>query len=348
MGYNLTGAPSLSSFAEAKDRFEHTEPIRRHKDKVRPLGYRRYHNAASIDMPDADTVVLKYYGTPFVTWRSDNTFTVSNDTHQSASAATHLSYFLPVSWVTRWDKCRMTICRAGKSYLMPEGSRFHFAKVDDKFDLINKPVAHALRKKRGIDKALLTKCHPFLDWLTVVLPVNNNITNTESEEAIDVLRSSVGLNPPDWYHARVTESTREPLISAKVREQIYAEHRMIDHLPLVNYAHFRSHWYHTSSCEKLLHWVTDESADRWVLAMYLIAEKAGGRSWLGDGVLRYNLSVEQATKFLLEMIRHVHRHTIFYKEQLDDGVMPSRSNAVYFNSFSFSSEQPDTVSDSSL
>jgi hypothetical protein len=34
--------------------------------------------------------------------------------------------------------------------------------------------------------------------------------------------------------------------------------------------------------------------------------------------------------------RHVHRDSIFTTVQLDDGEVPSRSNAVYFRSHSFS------------
>ena len=83
-----------------------------------------------------------------------------------------------------------------------------------------------------------------------------------------------------------------------------------------------------------MNWVEDENAENWVLAMYVLAERAGNRRYR-NGDVQFELTLEDATKYITEIARHVHRDSIFYTQQLDDGVVPSRSNAVYFRSHAF-------------
>jgi hypothetical protein len=333
---NTAEVPTLGSFAQAKARFENTKPIRGNKDKVRPLGNRNKHRMASFDMPDADTVVLKYYGEPFVTWRSDDSFSVTNSVYNSSFSARHLPYFLPTRWATNWNACRMTIGNKGKYYLFPKGETLHFVKAGDDFELVNKPVAYAIRKRRGSDRTILAKCAPFFDWLTVVSAVNNSLTEEETKHAINLMREQVGLQHTEWYQKRVQEMYTDASITTQDKEKRYADYRMIDSLPFnCKYTHLSARSFHTASCERILQWVEDDNAENWVLAMNLIAERAGNRRYKNNSI-QYDLSVEQATKFMAEIARHVHRDSIFYNEQLEDGVVPTRSNAVYLRSFSFS------------
>jgi len=335
---NTAGVPALSSFAEAKTRFENTKPIRGNKDKVRPLGYRGKHRMASIEMPDADTVVLKYYGEPFVTWKSDDSFTVTNNVYNSSCSAGHLPFFLPKRWETKWNGCRMTIGNKGKFYLMPHGTTFHFVKAGDDYELVNKPVAYAIRKKRGSDAKILAKCAPFFDWLTVVSSVNNRLTSEETKDAMDKMRTHVGLRTAAWYQSRLHESYKsESTMTTVERSKIYDDYRLIDMLPttISKYSYVRYRTFHTASSELLMSWVEDENAENWVLAMYVLAERAGNRRW-NNGDVCYELTLEAATKYITEVARHVHRDSIFTTVQLDDGEVPSRSNAVYFRSHSFS------------
>lgn len=338
MWCNTAGVPPINSFADAKERFERTTPIRGHKDKVRPLGYRNKHNMASIDMPDADTVMLKYYGEPFVTWKPDDSFMVTNNVYQSPWTAGHLPFFLPRRWETQWNATRMTIGSKGKFYLMPHGSEFQFVKAGDDFELVNKPVAYAIRKKRGADRTILAKCEPFFDWLTVVSSVNNSLTSDEAEHARDVLREQCGLKTNAWYQKRLQDSYKpETKLTIMEREKIYADYRMSDMVPTscTKYSYIKSRSFHTPSSERLLQWVEDDNAENWVLAMNLITERAGRRRYKNGGV-QYELSVIEAIDFLTEIARHVHRDAIFRKEQLDDGEVPSRSNMKYFNCHVFS------------
>jgi len=337
MWSNTAGVPQINSFAEAKFRFENTKPIRGNKDKVRPLGYRNKHRMASIEMPDADTVVFKYYGEQFVMWKSDDSFTVSNNVYNSSFSAGHLPFFLPRRWETKWNATRMTIGNKGKFYLMPTGTVFQFVKAGDDYELVNKPMAHAIRKKRGADVKILEKAKPFLDWLTVVSCVNNSLTSQETKDAMDKLRTQVGLHTADWYRERLQESYKpESTLSVTERSKIYDDYRTIDMLPTTvsKWSYVRYRTFHTPSSELLMNWVEDENAENWVLAMYVLAERAGNRRYR-NGDVQFELTLEDATKYITEVARHVHRDSIFYTQQLDDGVVPSRSNAVYFRSHAF-------------
>jgi hypothetical protein len=337
MWCNTAGVPTLSSFAEAKARFENTKPIRGHKDKVRPLGYRNKHVMASIEMPDADTVVLKYYGEPFITWKPDDSFVVTNNVYQSPWTAGHLPFFLPRRWETVWNATRMTIGNKGKFYLMPAGTTFQFVKAGDDYELVNKPVAYAIRKKRGSDTKILAKCAPFFDWLTVVSAVNNSITSEETEHAKEVLREQSGLRTNAWYQKRLQDSYKpETQLTTREREKIYADYRMIDMIPTscTKFSYIKNRSFHTPSCERLMQWVEDENAENWVLAMNLIADRNGRRRYY-MGNMNYGLTVEDAAVFLTEVARHVHRDSIFRKEQLDDGEVPSRANVKYMSCHEF-------------
>jgi hypothetical protein len=334
---NTAGVPQINSFAEAKARFENTKPIRGNKDKVRPLGYRNKWSMARMEMPDADTVVFLYYGEPFVTWKPDDSFTVTNNTYQSPWVAGHLPFFLPRRWETKWNGCRMTIGNKGKFYLMPAGTTFQFVKAGDDYELVNKPIAHAIRKKRGADRAILAKCAPFFDWLTVVSTVNNCLTATETKDAMDKLREHVGLRTAEWYRERLQESYKpESILTPTERSKIYDDYRMVDTVPttISQYTHVRYRAFHTPSSELLMNWVESDNADNWVLAMYVLAERSGVRRY-NSGDMQFKLTLESATKYLTEVARHVYRDSIFTTEQLDDGVVPSRSNAVYFRSHAF-------------
>ena len=92
--YNTAGVPHLTSFAQAKHRYEQTKPIKGSAN-VRPLGVRRYHKMASISMPDADTVNLEFCGKPLVQWRSDNTYTVYRPVYASAYVPDNTSHYVP-------------------------------------------------------------------------------------------------------------------------------------------------------------------------------------------------------------------------------------------------------------
>lgn len=338
MWRNTAEVPVLNSFTQAKQRFEMTKPIRGHKDKVRPLGSRRHHHMASIEMPDADTVVLKYCAKAFVTWKSDDSFTVSNEVYNSAYTAQHLSFFLPMRWEVKWNGCRMTIGNKGKFYIMPHGSHFHFVKAGEDYELVDKPTAYAIRKKRGSDTKLLDKCKPFFDWLTVVSAVNGVVSTPEALDARTILVEDAGIRPFAFYKQRVDEMQKNSAaFSDEVRQERYADYRLFDSIPASTthymYVSYRS--FHTASCERLMEWVEGDDADNWVLAMNLLAERSGRRRWV-DGEVNYQVELDQVTKYLLDVARHVNRDTVFYKEQLEDGVVPSRSNVMYFRSHNFS------------
>ena len=335
---NTACVPVMSSFARVKRQYELTRPIRGHKEKVRPLGERRHHRMASISMPDADTVVLSYYGRPFVTWKSDDSFMVQPPAYYSAYSAKHLSFFLPTRWMIGWNATRMTIKKGGMEYLMPEGSRFHFVKAGEDYELVNKPEAHAIRKKRGADSKLMKKCAAFFDWLTVVSAVDSHITLYESNFAKDALREQSGLKSDEWYRQQWVQyqsASTWPYTDERY-QAMYDDYRMSGYIPCTMRHYQSSIRFNTVSSEKFMEWVEGDNADNWVLAMNLIAERAGKPRWSGQEQW-FSLDVDAAAKFVMDVSRHVNRDSVFHLVSLPDGVVPSRTNEKYMRTHTFSS-----------
>jgi len=334
---NTAGVPHLNSFAEAKRWYENTKPIRGHAEKVRPLGFRRHHRMASIAMPDADTVVFSYYGKPFVTWHSDNTFTVTNGVYQSAYTAKHLSYFLPRQWYTDWVNCSMVLRNFNNRYHIPHNAAYKFAPVGDNFDLVDKPVAYAIRKKRNSLKHELAKYEPFLDWLSVVTSVSNEVEAVESGKALDVLREAAGLRSQEWYTQRRAKYLSSG-VSFDPDDKSMNDWYASESLPMTfNATYSKQHRFHTPTCAVLLNWVSGTDAEKWVHAMQIISAKAGTYKWRkGEGYI-WRLSVDQAKEYLNALALHVYRDTAFYFEPLPTGELAPRTNTRYFQVYEISS-----------
>jgi hypothetical protein len=114
----------------------------------------------------------------------------------------------------------------------------------------------------------------------------------------------------------------------------HAEYYVSDSLPATfNRTYVNQRKFNPATCERLLQWVTGTDANKWVLAMNLIAGRTGRRRYTsGTGFSKAEYQAEQRliTAFLHEITLHVYRDKAFYQEQMPDGVLPSRANRHYF------------------
>ena len=115
---------------------------------------------------------------------------------------------------------------------------------------------------------------------------------------------------------------------------MFDEWRMYDALPRGGRYGTR---YHTPSCRVFLDWLTDTSGVKWVKAKTFIVTQAGGYNWKHSA---YIVSKAQAREYLKDLILHVHRDECFKLVPAKDGEVPTKRNAEYFNTFTFSSEIP--------
>ena len=337
--YNTAGVPHLTSFAQAKHRYEQTKPIKGHPQSVRPLGVRRYHKMASISMPDADTVNLEYYGKPLVQWRSDNTYTIYRPVYASAYVPDNISQYAPkgaFGW-KHGDICVVldNAKQYPKAYFFPDGGKLEFQVAGNHHLLLNKPVAYATRTNRNVAMKIMTKYQPFMDWLQVVAGVTRHIDMDEAQEACDRLRRLAGVPSEEAYETEIRnfDSTNKYLNMWV----LFDERRNAGFLPFrgansrYSYTHF-----HRPSCAMLDAWLTDTNAENWVQAMYVIARHQGRHLHFRDAGGAYKLSktilpIDKTVEFLKALTSFLHRDEVFTRERLPDGQLPTKTNLNFFH-----------------
>jgi hypothetical protein len=342
--YNTYGIRCMNSFAEAKKHFEQVAPIRGNKDKIKPLGHRRYWNMANIAMPDANTVNLNYgwadaQREPLVRWKSDDTFTVRHPLYANAYAPDNMTKYLPSTCYFAWNQGRLFIVLPGdKRYLMVRGQDMQFQMLDGKIFMLNKPVAYSYRVKRGPMATVMKEYEPFLSWLQVVLAVSHPLTNEELEFPYDNFVEEAGVKSAKYYDGLRTLVTRET--DEVKRNLVFAEANHRSRLPFAGRGVYGANSkFHRESCELLQQWVTDTTAVNWVKAMHVIAQQAAES--------RYSLAVGKfpgyirslTLKHVQEYLRHLgiflNRDEVLEKVRLDDGATPSKRNTNYFTEIRF-------------
>ena len=336
--YNTAGVPHLTSFAQAKHKYEQIKPIKGSAN-VRPLGVRRYHKMASISMPNADTVNLEYYGKPLVQWRSDNTYTVYRPIYASAYVPDNTSQYVPKG-AFGWKHGEICVVldntkQYPKEYFFPDGGKLEFQVAGNHHLLLNKPVAYATRTNRNVAMKIMTKYQPFMDWLQVVAGVKREIDMDEAQEACDRLRHLAGVSSEEAYDKAI--QTLAPTLIDDERWTLYDERRNAGFLPFRGsnsryaYTHF-----HRPSCAMLDAWLTDTNAENWVQAMHVIARHQGIHLHFRDvgGAYKHTktvLPIDKTVEFLKALTSFLHRDEVFTRERLPDGQLPTKTNLNFFH-----------------
>ena len=344
MSYNTVGVVPINSYNEAVARYEGIKPIR--GKTVRPLGERRYHQRSDITVGE-DRVFLNYYSQAFVEWRPDDTFTVFPPKYNSAYMIGDLTPYLPFNIGVAWDAGRYVLTikdeddKASKRYFLdqplnfvpkPNGNRYIA-----QFELAEKPVAYHKRLlPKRVDK-YMEKLQPFFDWCDLVEDFDNKTNvdfNMVTKETLEQLRAECGLEPDaDVWQKLYDEASKLPH-DDPMKEQMFDEWRMYDALPRGGRYGTK---YHTPSCRVFLDWLADTSGLNWVKVKTFIVTQAGGYSWKQGA---YVVTKTQAREYLKDLILHVHRDDCFKLVPAKDGEVPTKRNAEYFNTFTFSSEIP--------
>lgn len=336
MAYNTACVHRLRSFAEAKAWFEKVKPIRGNEDGVRPYGSRRHWHMASIEMPDENTVVLKYYNAPLVVWKSDDSFSVHPPKYYSAYAADHLHWYLPFErGFFEWNKGRMFISQNdGKKYHLPRTSTgLKFQKVGNKFFMLNKPVEYNVRKDRTAYKHAIAKYKPFLDWAGAVLSINNKVVGADLKAEFNHLLSEAGLASEETVQ-KLLYGRDSDSIPQDIRQELYGTWYAYSRLPFRGYGNCGAYTsFHRETCEVLDSWVTSDNPDLWVKALYAIGERQNSvYSWQSiNNDPTYAVNLLPVTKYVETLCQYIHRDTIFKKVRLDDGAVPSKTNGQYFD-----------------
>lgn len=327
---NTLRAPGLRSFEQAKQWFQNTPPIRGHKDKVRPLGARRYHHRGSIDMPTDDQVVLKFYKAPFVTWKADNTFVVQHPAFMSAYCMDDLDGFLPPGMTMLWRECRPILhfhTKDGpRGYVLEDNDVFQFSVTGERtYELHNpKRVVKYTRRRGALAKLVNERYGAFLDWATVVSSVTKGIDSDESDVSMARLASEAGVPSNEDY-----KNFREKNERLYTSLNMWPDHRQSRMIPFPRMT--RDSWFHTPSCEVIDSWLTGDP-ENWIHVLNVGGSRSGWFVWQAR---KFTLSMEMVHCFVNNIASHLFRNELFLEVELPDGEVPTRTNERYFTTRTF-------------
>jgi hypothetical protein len=322
----------IKDFAQAKRKFETTAPIRRRVPEVRPLGNRKDWEQANIAMPNADTVELSFAGSVLISWRSDDSFTVFHPRYCTAYVPKHITEFLPTGFFERYDGRLFLVMGEGKRYLLEEGGSFNIQLTEHKYFMLDKPVAYAVRVKRGVAQKLMGSYTPFLDWLTVVLACDVDCPVPDIKHSCAWLNKVSGVKDPEYYHAVARQHSGGK--DYATRNKAWQEERLLHFVPFS--MRNVELGFHRGGCETLHAWITGTDAEQWVKARGVITLHVGAYIGYHSGDnAKMRLSVAKAIDYLTCIISFLNRDVVFTKVKLEDGERPSVRNTEYFKEIVF-------------
>jgi len=335
MSRNTACVHRLANFESAKTWYEKTKPILRNPENIRPLGSRRHHYMATIAMPDADTVCLKYFGQTLVEWRSNNTYSVFAPRYYSAYAPDNMHNFLPLSnQYFMWDKGRMLYCShegiKREAYVLERGGRLDFQMVGNKSFFLNAPVAYNVRAKRGVANKLMHRYADFLSWMQVVLAVTPVYEGEELSPSIDQFGLSLGYRTTEEYSAMNSDFATPAL-----REEYWDERYNRDALPFGfrNGGWDSSIGFNREACLHMQSMILGNNPTDWVQALHVVVSKSGRYTWSPRAGKK--VSEEKAFEFVKHLITYLHRDEVFTLERLPKGTVPSKTNTHYYHDVNF-------------
>ena len=336
---NTFGIKPLANYDEALAHHNSVVPIR--GKTVRPLGIRRHHGSASISY-DGTTgdVQLNYLGQPLVVWHAIGGFTLNAPHHYSGFTVHTLHNYLPNPLFFQWDKSRLVVTMGGgsnKRFLLEKRGSLKFVKTETGYDLESYPTEYNYRKRPRAAKKIMAKYQPFLDWVALVTSIDNKGSEFEDETttAHNRLRVACGYRPSNWYDDQYRKVYSHMSYDDPVRKEFNYDMTVLDDIPLSRKSHRQGRgWSHKKSAELLLNWISGtEPTEDWSWAMYVLLRQGGTH----DHQYRYGQSPiytrsfkgDDLTKYIEDLICVVYADEVFIEEQLEVGVVPSKSNRFY-------------------
>ena len=333
---NTFGIKSFANYDEALAHHNSVVPIR--GKTVRPLGIRHHHPSASISF-DGTTgdVQLNYLGQPFVVWHATGGFTLNAPYNYSGFTVHTLHNYLPNSLFFQWDKSRLVVTMgdgSNKRFLLEKRGSLKFIKTETGYDLESYPKEYNYRKRPKAAKKIMAKYQPFIDWVALVMSIDNKANEFEDEttSAHDRLRVACGYRPSAWYVDQYRKHYSTLKYEDPVRMKFSRDQVILDELPVPRKHRYGKHWSHNQSAERLLEWISGtEPTEDWSWAMYVLLRQGGAHEHIYGKNVTYVrfFRGDDLTNYIEELICVVYADEVFIKEQLEEGVVPSKSNRHY-------------------
>jgi hypothetical protein len=225
----------------------------------------------------------------------------------------------------------------GKRFLLEKGKSLKFVKTETGYDLESYPREYNYRKRPRAAKKIMAKYQPFLDWVALVTSIDNKGSEFEDETttAHNRLRVACGYKTSEWYDDQYRKVYSHISYDEPVRKEFNYDMVTLDDIPIRRKGNrYGRDWSHKKSAELLLNWMSGtEPTEDWSWAMYVLLRQGGThehhyqygqkttytRSFKGDDL----------TTYIEDLICVVHADEVFIEEQLEVGVVPSKSNRFY-------------------
>ena len=366
MGYDTFNAPILLDYESALAHYHSVTPIR--KKTVRPLGARRYHNVASIDLI-GDDVALIYYGMPVVVWHPDQSLTVHYPAYCNAYEPDKLAHFLPPGLDFEWNKVRLVVLnrdtdqrvllKRGESLrLVPTGETksWHTLKLKRRVWAFEQmPVEFNYAKRPGMLPKLMNRhMSAFLRWYDDTVQIAPTMEEAEVDRAMGKLvTEATGATVADIEfmnaeYNRLTWNAGPDLVKRK--HEMSLEVDLINYYPVGGRRTYKPKFHHLAGVRMLYNWMLEGNEEHWYNALCVIVQHQIQQDW-NTRVYRINGvgDRESIVEYIEKVVGIVHRDEVFKRVELPQGTLPSKTNRDMYNDYSFIHfpEKTDIVSETS-
>jgi hypothetical protein len=236
-GYNSARIKPISTYDEAKERYEKTTPIRG-SDNVRPLGdMRRYrwiqikHKQASIESPDnplgefVDTYVCHMWGTDYITYYPNGDLIINAQHYRGVSVMNMLTYAL--AGVGRIGSKRgkwYFVNKQNQSFVINDYEPTVFRRDGETLVPVDTRAEYVYRLNRKEMNALRKKYKAFVDYATTALAIDSRVGSDTSHgndgREITAVKQYFKMNdsellPTNYWNRRPdTKANRTTVIQA--------------------------------------------------------------------------------------------------------------------------------------
>jgi hypothetical protein len=162
-----SGIHWLRNYGDALHKYESTTDIRgRTEEPKRPLGHRKSVDMYSIVKLDNGDIQCVLYKTPVVTFHTDNTVTIKDESWASQTTANFIPEVMGGDVYARVFDAKICLTVCGDDYFLPRGSSLKLSKTEHgNWQVDNPPniVIHHINRKES--KQVLTKYKDFFSYL---------------------------------------------------------------------------------------------------------------------------------------------------------------------------------------
>jgi hypothetical protein len=334
MAYNTYGAPRLSSYAEALKWHNDTKPIRGHEKAVRPLGHRRYHMYASIEL-NAGNVVLVYERFPCVTWQPGDTFTIAAPHWYNAFQAEKMIGMVPRGMSFEWNKGRLFVTTGFGTHKhhLPRGGSLLFARDGEHIDktcrfvcVSDEPPVQYRAVRNAQDKLVDKHFTPFISWMRVVLAEDAHLTYEETNPVYDKFCTELGYSAEQQ---KAQERAVDPLpYGSEHKKAVTRFLNQLSRLPFPISGGERV--FSRPACELMFSRLAGEDPTHWPDMLTIICKRAGRYRYM-RGRVGFVTSHNDVIRYLKQLVAFLFRDQVFVAEHLERGQIPSKCNAHFFN-----------------